>query len=199
MAFFDGQNLFHHAREAFGYEYPNFSPLMLASRICRDAELSLHQIRFYTGIPSTVDSQLWNRFWAAKLLAMSRAGIVTFSRPLRYRQKIIKLSDGIEYSRLVGEEKGIDVRIALDVVRTARRNELDVAIVFSQDQDFSEVADEIKSLALEHKRWIKIISAFPVSASSVNKRGINGADWMPIDRATYDACIDHKDYRPKNR
>ena len=28
-------------------------------------------------------------------------------------------------------------------------------------------------------------------------RGINGTDWIRIDRATYDACIDPNDYRPK--
>jgi len=31
VAFFDGQNLYHHARAAFGYSYPNYSPLALAS------------------------------------------------------------------------------------------------------------------------------------------------------------------------
>jgi uncharacterized LabA/DUF88 family protein len=197
VAFFDGQNLYHHARDAFGYAYPNYSPLALASRICRDAGLNLHQIRFYTGVPSPADSPFWNGFWAAKLLAMSRAGIVTFSRPLRYRQKTDKLAGNIEYSRLVGEEKGIDIRIALDVMRMARRNELDVALIFSQNQDFSEVADEIKSLVREQGRWIKLISAFPISATSSNRRGINKTDWITIERATYEACIDTRDYRPK--
>jgi len=30
-----------------------------------------------------------------------------------------------------------------------------------------------------------------------NKRGINHTDWIRIDRATYDACLDSRDYRPK--
>ena len=100
---------------------------------------------------------------------------------------------------LVAEEKGIDVRIALDVIRTARQNDFDVAVIFSQDQDFSELADEIRALAHEQGRWIKIASAFPTSPTSKNKRGINGTDWIKIDRATYDACIDPKDYRPKRK
>ena len=84
------------------------------------------------------------------------------------------------------------------VIRTARQNDLDVAIIFSQDQDFSEVADEIRALAQEQGRWMKIASAFPTSPTSGNKRGINGTDWIKIDRATYDACIDPRDYRPKS-
>ena len=35
----------------------------------------------------------------------------------------------------MGEEKGIDVRIALDMIRLTYWNEFDVGILFSQDQD----------------------------------------------------------------
>jgi hypothetical protein len=31
-----------------------------------------------------------------------------------------------------------------------------------------------------------------------NERGINGTDLVRIDRATYEACIDPYDYRPKS-
>jgi len=197
VAFFDGQNLFHGAREAFGYTYPNYSPLALAARVCGVQGFSLQQIRFYTGVPDRADNAFWSAFWSAKLLAMSRTGIVVFSRPLRYRNKEFRLPGGATFTRLVGEEKGIDVRLALDVIRMARKNELDVALVFSQDDDLSEVAKEVRSLAQEQERWIKIASAFPVSPTSRNRRGINYTDWIPIDRATYDACLDPRDYRPK--
>lgn len=36
-------------------------------------------------------------------------------------------------------EKGIDLRLGLDVVRMARKGELDVAAIFSQNQDLAEV------------------------------------------------------------
>ena len=107
------------------------------------------------------------------------------------------MPDGNVWSALVAQEKGIDVRIAVDVIRMARQNEFDVAVIFSQDQDFSELADELRTLGREQGRWIKVASAFPVSPTSRNKRGINGTEWIRIDRATYNACLDHKDYRPK--
>jgi uncharacterized LabA/DUF88 family protein len=197
VCFFDGQNLFHHAKAAFGYEYPNYSPLALASHICREHGFNLQQIRFYTGIPTDHDDPFWNSFWSSKLLAMSRAGICTFSRPLRYRKKTFQIGDGVVLSREVGEEKGIDVRIAIDVIRLARTNEMDVALLFSQDNDFSEVADEVRALAREQQRWIKMVSVFPSSPTASNRRGINKTDWIPIDRAVYDACLDSRDYRPK--
>lgn len=79
----------------------------------------------------------------------------------------------------------------------AHRNEYDVAVIFSQDQDLSEVAAEIRVIAREQQRWIKVACAFPLSPTTINRRGINHTDWLPIDRATYDAHLDRRDYRPK--
>jgi uncharacterized LabA/DUF88 family protein len=197
VAFFDGQNVYHAAREAFGYTYPNFDPLLLAGQICRDRQWQLDRVCFYTGVPDASDDPFWNRFWTAKLSAMGYRGVRIFSRSLRYRNRAIVLPDGTSRTVLIGEEKGIDVRIALDVVRMAHRGEFDVAVIFSQDQDLSEVAAEIRAIAQEQARWIKIASAFPLSPTSRNRRGINRTDWIPIDRATYEACLDPRDYRPK--
>ena len=87
------------------------------------------------------------------------------------------------------------VRLALDVIRMSHRQELDVAVILSQDQDLSEVAAEIRAIAHEQNRWIKVASAFPVSPTSRNRRGIDRTDWLQIDRVLYDACVDRRDYR----
>lgn len=197
IAFFDGQNLFHSVKSAFGYTYPNFDAGALAQSICAGRGWQLDQVRFYTGVPDSTDDAMWNGFWAAKLLAMSRRGVWTFSRPLRYRNQTVKLPDGTLHAFLAAEEKGVDVRIALDIIRLAHRRDYDVALVFSQDQDLSEVAAEVRVISMEQARWIKMASAFPVSPAARNKRGINSTDWIRIDRAGYDACIDPRDYRPK--
>jgi hypothetical protein len=104
-----------------------------------------------------------------------------FTSPLRYAESIPR-------------EKGVDIRIALDLVRMARKNEYDVALLFSQDNDFSEVAQEIRHIANEYGRWIKIVSAYPYDPHS-NARGIDKTDWMPISREEYNTCIDPTDYR----
>ena len=111
--------------------------------------------------------------------------------------RTVRLPGGQTHSFLVGQEKGVDVRLALDIVSLAYQKAFDVALVFSQDQDLSEVADEIRQIAKQQIRWIKMASAFPFSPASPNRRGINGTDWIKIDRATYDACLDSRDYRPK--
>ena len=199
VVFVDGQNLFHAVREAFGYTYPNYNALALALAVCTSRNWQLRQTRFYTGIPDAFDDPFWHGFWSAKLLTMSREGTYVFSRALRYRNRTVKLHDGTFHTFLAGEEKGVDVRIALDIIRLAHRNEYDVAVVFGQDQDLSEVAEEIRFISQERGRWIKIASAFPLSPTSRNRRGINKTDWVPIDRATYDACLDPRDYRPPKK
>ncbi len=196
VAFIDGQNLFHAAREAFGHTHPNYDVRALAERVCRAQGWQLDSVRFYTGVPDATDDRFWNHFWTGKLAVMGRQGIVVYSRSLRYRNKRVRLPDGTEYAFLAGEEKGIDVRIAIDVIRMAHRGQYDVALIFSQDQDLSEVAAEIRAVAAEQQRWIKVACAFPFSPTTINRRGIDRTDWIRIDRATYDAYLDRRDYRP---
>jgi uncharacterized LabA/DUF88 family protein len=197
VAFVDGQNLFYAAKKAFGYRFPDYNPKALAERISASRGWTLSQTFFYTGIPDPIDNPFWNHFWTAKLAVMGTRGIRTFSRSLRYRNQTVHLPGGGTTTILVGEEKGVDVRLALDVVRMARENQFDVALIFSQDQDLSEAADEVKAISVQQGRWIKVACAFPLSPTSENRRGINRTEWITIDRATYDACLDPNDYRPK--
>lgn len=197
--FIDGQNLYHCAKEAFGYTYPNYDVLALSNFICKQNNWELSRVCFYTGVPQSDDDLFWNSFWVKKLAGMGRRGINVFSRSLRYQEKKIKLSDGTSLTVTVGQEKGIDVRIALDIIRGVLDNRFDVALIFSQDQDLSEVASEIKIIAGQQKRWILMASAFPVSPSTENTRGINKTHWIKIDRAMYDTCLDPNDYRTSPR
>jgi uncharacterized LabA/DUF88 family protein len=197
IVFVDGQNLFYGAKIAFGYPFPNYDILSLATTLCQQHGWQLGEVRFYTGIPDATDNAFWNHFWTAKLAQMGRDKINVFSRPLRYRNQTARLPDGKTHTFLVGAEKGVDVRLAIDIIRLAHSEAFDVALVLSQDQDLSEVADEIRVIGQEQNRWIKIASAFPASPASKNVKGIYRTDWIKIDRATYDGCIDSRDYRPK--
>jgi hypothetical protein len=80
IAFFDGQNLFHHSKEAFGYSFPNFDTQILAQSICSAQGWNLSEIHFYTGVPSSLDKPFWSHFWSAKLAVMGTRGIRTYLR-----------------------------------------------------------------------------------------------------------------------
>jgi len=197
VAFIDGQNLYHSVRDAFGYTYPNYDVRALSRSICQSKGWDLLQVRFYTGIPNLTDNAFWNAFWVNKLRVLSWQKVHVYSRSLRYRNKRVTLPDGSDYTFLAGEEKGIDVRIAIDVIRMAHHKEYDVALIFSQDQDLSEVAQEIRAIAKEQDRWIKVACAFPISPTTHNRRGIAKTDWIQVERPTYDTCLDRRDYRSK--
>ena len=194
IAFVDGQNLFYAAREAFGYDEPNYDIGALARQVCKSQGWQLTEVRFYTRIPDACNNPRWHFFWTRKLAAMGRQGIIVYSRPLRYRDRRVTLPDGAQHSALIGEEKGIDVRIALDVTALAHRRAYDVALVMSQDQDLLEVAEEIRTIAREQRRWITIACAYPQSSDSWNRRGIDKTDWITIGRELYDQCLDLRDY-----
>lgn len=190
VAFVDGQNLFNAAKEAF---FPNYDVVKLSLEVASSQGWSLVQARFYTGIPEPNDPQ--HVFWGNRLASLGRQGVVLFSRPLRYHLEEIALPDGSILKTRVPIEKGVDVRLALDLIRLAFADRFDVAIVFSQDQDYSEAAKEIRAISKAANRWIKVASAFPSSQWTSNKRGIEFTDWVRIDRATCDRCLDPADYR----
>jgi hypothetical protein len=171
IAFVDGQSLFHAARLAFGRAEPDYDPAAPAGLVAERTGWILTSVRFYTGVPD-----------AAR-------------RPLRYRRRLVRSPDGSIVEGEVGEEKGIDIRIALDAVRAIVTRQCDVVLLFSQDQDFAELAREVRVIAADQQRWIKIASAYPVGPGLANARGVDRTDWIPLDRAAYEACLDLRDYR----
>jgi len=197
MAFFDGQNLYRHAKDAFGHHHPNYDPIKLHGAVCAANGWTPNLVRFYTGVPSPQHAQMWAAYWSNRVLALTRAGVVVTTRPIRYHSEIIKEKGGTEREVITPQEKGVDVRLALDAVSCARRKEFHVAVIYSQDQDLCELVEEVKQIAKEQDRWIKVVCAYPDGPSASSRRGINGAQWIKMDQTFYDACLDLRDYRPR--
>jgi uncharacterized LabA/DUF88 family protein len=195
MAFFDGQNLYQHAKDAFGHHHPNYDPIKLHNYVCEQNGWKPNLVRFYTGVPDPIETEMWAGYWSNRVLAMKRAGIVVTTRPIRYRKETVVV-DGVSKTVTTPQEKGIDVRLALDIVSFARKKNFDVAVVFSQDQDLQEIVQEVHDISKEQDRWIKVVSAFPYGPSASSKRGIDKTQWVKIGKDEYDKCIDQHDYRP---
>ena len=96
-----------------------------------------------------------------------------------------------------GQEKGVDVSLALDLVRATYERRYEAAIVVSQDWDFGPAVRLAKLIAQSQKRSLVFESSFPVGPGNSSRRGVPGTTWVPIDQATYDACHDPTDYRPR--
>ena len=192
----DGQNLFHLARRAWTYGrskpsspyvWPSYDVEKLAhTLVSRTSGRSLVETRFYTGVPDPAagpSQRFWHGFWSNKLRYLRSRGIYT------YRGRV---SAG-------GQEKGVDVSLALDLVRATYEERYEAAIIVSQDWDFGPAVRLAKEIARRQNRSLVYESAFPVGPGSMSRRGIPGTTWIAIDKPTYDTCQDLTDYRPRKR
>jgi len=191
--FIDGQNLFHSAKALFGHRRPNFDVRALADALCGKSGGACSEIYFYSGIPSNKEAPEWNAYWRRKLAAMSREGVKLFTPPLRYSTRREIDANGRQHTVRIPTEKGVDVRIALDIVRAANEATCDTIILVSQDSDLFEAVSEALAIARDQGRLLRLISAFPERESG-SGRGIEGSERMGFDRALYDRCIDPRDY-----
>jgi hypothetical protein len=178
------------------HHHPNYDPIKLHKTICDSKGWRPTLTRFYTGVPSAAESPMWSSYWSNRVIAMKRVGVHVTTRPIRYRKHTIIGTDGKEEVITTPQEKGIDVRLALDLVSLARKRQFDIAIIFSQDQDLQEVVQEIADISKEQERWITIACAFPSGPNASSTRGIDKTDWLEMDQGFYDQCLDPRDYRP---
>jgi uncharacterized LabA/DUF88 family protein len=152
--FFDWQNAYKTAREAFGLwnmpnEHGNFSPYRLARLLAagneRGADGKLTRVEIHRGLPSQRhDKQGYaaNRRQSAAWMAENREIVVPILRPLRYPHN---------YPDEPEIEKGVDVNLALRAVERVLTDKCDVAIIFSHDTDLLPVPETIARLAgVEH-------------------------------------------------
>jgi uncharacterized LabA/DUF88 family protein len=108
----------------------------------------LVDVRYYTGIHDPNIRPKPHALMSRRLAAYAADGVNVWSLPLKYDR------DGN------AREKGVDVRLALDVVKFARDSLYDVAVIVSEDSDLDEAAQEVYALR-SHTRWLAVENALP--------------------------------------
>jgi len=194
VTFIDGQNLYHTAKALFGRRDPDYDVMGLSRFVCSELGLQCSEVRFYSGIPEKAHKPDWHQYWSQKTRGMLRNGVKVFIRRLRRRDDQAYDQFGNSKKVFFYEEKGIDVRIALDLVRMARDGEFEAAVIFSQDQDLAEAVTEIQHISKKYGKKISVYSAFPDGPGSDNHRGINGTTFFRIDQSDYERYLDTWDY-----
>ena len=183
LVLFDGQNLYRLAMRAYGsddpYNWPSYDVVKLANALVSGVPgRTLAKVRFYTGVPDQATNKFWNKFWNNKLRALQRQGVYVYRGRLNSS----------------GQEKGVDVSLAIDLVEAIHQQSYDVAIVVSQDADLNPAVAMGKRVAQNQNRTVDFESAFPLVPGQ-RLFGITGTTWIPIDKTTYDKCLDLTDYR----
>lgn len=192
IVFIDGQNIYHLAKRAWAprpaqgwspYSFPSYDVEKLANvLVLSEPGRVLQGIRFYTGVPSALQNSLWHQFWTNKLRHMANRHIAIFKGRIS----------------ATGQEKGVDVSLAIDLIKLTYEKSYDVAIVVSQDMDFGPAVKLAKEIAKNQHRQLEFYSAFPCEVSNhhSNQRGVPGTAWIHITKQIYDACYDPREYRP---
>ncbi len=200
LVFIDYQNMYRSARDAFGWasekgHFGNFRPYGLGRQMVRGPDRVLTEVRVYTGIHTPLGNAVQNALMQRRMSAWitdSPNKIQVFPRPLRYSPK-----------RPQGEEKGVDVELAIDIVSLALDDRFDVCVLASADTDLVPavqlVADRfpaktLVTLGLEPIAGCEAKTPAPLDLprGKVIRRRITKTDFdrMADKRNFYDASTD---------
>ena len=123
IVFLDGQNIYHLAKRSWAmfpaqgwspYSFPSYDVEKLANvLVLAQPNRVLQGIRFYTGVPSASRNIFWHQFWTNKLRHMANRHITIFKGRIS----------------ATGQEKGVDVSLAIDLMKLTYEKAYDVAIL----------------------------------------------------------------------
>jgi uncharacterized LabA/DUF88 family protein len=198
--FVDYQNTYRRARDSFGdhrldpFNVGQVHPGRLASLLTTkgrrvDPKRRLDEVRVYRGEPDARHDALAEaackrqvEYWR------SQAGVSAVTRPLHYQP--IKWRAG-RPAAWEAREKGIDVRIALDMAMGAVRDTYDVAVLVSADTDLVPALEVV----LEVGKRVEVASWRPDRGhgSRLELPGRNlWCHWL--DRRDFEDVSDATDY-----
>ena len=184
----DWQNIYKCAREAFGLENQgsiagNVEPLKLARHLAAgtDEARSLQEVRAYRGRPNNAKDSRSYAAWRSQTAAWKSTGgniFVGCYRDLRYRGDEIV-------------EKGIDVWLAIDLVKLAMDNEADRVVVVSSDTDLIPALE--LAVDLRGESFVEI-AGWKGPNASAEILDVPGVAKRPLNRTLYDRFADPTDY-----
>jgi uncharacterized LabA/DUF88 family protein len=168
IIFIDANNWYHNVKH---FIVPSrVSIIKLAEFISKKKNLEIIEIRWYTSMPNRKDNELIYKKQRSFLGYLQKQGIKIITRKLQKlsnkelkikRQYLLESWDLCEICKPVVEEafleiadnqkkeKGIDVWIAIDMVKEAIQNKVDCCVLISGDADFVPAFNLIKGIGKE--------------------------------------------------
>ena len=168
IVFIDANNWYHNVKHWF--KPGNIDIQKVMDIISERFDLDIAEIRWYTSMPDRKDNELLYKKQRAFLGGLQKKGVKIITRKLQRlsnKELMKKRQDFIESWNLCEtckpfveesfldlsensqKEKGIDVWIAIDMVKKAFQNKLDFCILISGDADFVPAFNLIKEIGKE--------------------------------------------------
>lgn len=161
--FIDGANVYRAFKAAFGSA--SYAPARLAAALA--AGRPLVRTGFYiAAVPQALDARVY-------------AGQQRFLARLRTQPGLMVWTGRMARSGSRWYEKGVDVKIATDMVALAYAGEYDVAILVSGDGDLAPAVHEVRRIG-------RRVEDAMTRASSSWHLGRESSSFTPIDRALFD-------------
>ncbi len=165
IIFVDANNWYHNVKPWF--KPSNIDIKKLSDFILKKKNLELVEIRWYSSMPNRADNELIYKKQRAFLGHLQKQGVKIITRKLqklstkelkKKRQDFIESWDlckickpivqesFLDMSDNFQKEKGIDVWIAIDMVKGAIKENIDLAVLISGDADFVPAFNLIKEV-----------------------------------------------------
>ncbi|MEK6859975.1 MAG: NYN domain-containing protein [Nanoarchaeota archaeon] len=168
IVFIDANNWYHNIKGWFKPSDINIKKVV--DLVSKEKNINVTEIRWYVSMPSIKDNELIYKRQRSFLGYLEKQGIKVITRKLqrlsnkeivKKRQELLDSWDLCAFCKPIVEssfldiqnpnqkEKGIDVWIAIDMVKETIQNNLDCCILISGDADFVPAFKLIKSLGKE--------------------------------------------------
>ncbi len=165
VIFVDANNWYHNLKSWF--KPGDIDIIKLAKLISKEKNVEISEIRWYASMPNRTDNELVYKNQRRFLGRLQKEGITVITRKLqrlstnelkKKRRDFIESWDLCEVCKPIVEgsfldisdhhqkEKGIDVWIAVDMVKKAIKTETDQCILISGDADFVPAFNLIKEV-----------------------------------------------------
>jgi len=165
ILFVDANNFYHNIKRLFTPS--DIEITKIADFISKEKNLDIFEIRWYTSVPDIELNKVVYMNHMNFLSSLRKKGVKVITRKLqrlstkeikKKRQQFIEDWDLCKVCKPLVEasfldmadnfqkEKGIDVWIAIDIVKEAIRENIDTAILISGDADFVPAFDLIKEI-----------------------------------------------------
>ena len=203
--FFEADEFYGLVKRMFGIKFIAFQPDLLSKEITdalanRDEDgttWELTKTNVYVTHQDEKTNPRWYRIWRGLIHRWREySSVYSHEWNFSFANVVSREDNSIHTERVFGNDYA-HTQMICDVMSTLHNDEADVIVLVTKDKSLSVLAQNIRQISYDKKRWIKVVNAFPyenpTDGTTNNLHvGIDKTDWFHIDRNFYDRCVEGK-------